>query len=61
MRTKFDKDPLYVEQNSYTIKDVNAYIVFDLDTWTSNALRNFSLKICLFDATSIVKNNDKGK
>ena len=29
--TKFDKDPLAVEQNNYLIKIVNVYIVYDLD------------------------------
>ena len=29
--TKFDKEPLAVEQNNYLTKAVNAYIVYDLD------------------------------
>ena len=39
---KFDKDPLAAEQNHYATKTVNAYIVYDLDTWPNNPLRNFT-------------------
>ena len=59
MGIKFDKDPLAVEQNNYRIKIVNAYIVYDLDNCPNNLLRAFTLKNCLFGATSIVKNGDK--
>ena len=31
MGTKFDKDPLATEQNSYLTKIVNVYTVYDLD------------------------------
>ena len=31
MGIKFHKDPLAVEQNNYTTKIVNGYIVYDLD------------------------------
>ena len=39
---KFDKDPLAAEQNHYATKTVNAYIVYDLDTWPNNPLRTFT-------------------
>ena len=58
---KFNRDPLVVEQNNYTIKIVNAYIVFELDTWPNNSLRNFILKNCLLEATKIVKNSENTK
>ena len=61
MGIKFDKDPLPVEQNKYSTKIVNAYIVYDLDNWPNNLLRNFTLKNCLFGVTSIIKNSDKEK
>ena len=35
---KFDKDPSAVEQNNYATKIVNAYMVYDLDTWLNNPL-----------------------
>ena len=31
MRTKFDKDPLAVEQNNYLTKIVNVYVVYELN------------------------------
>ena len=58
---QFNNTPLVVAQNNYITKTVNAYIVYDLDNWTKNPLRNFTLKNCLFGATNIVKNNDKEK
>ena len=58
---KFHKDPLGAEQNHYATKIVNAYMVYDLDTWPNNSLRNFTLKNCLFDPTSIVKHSYKEK
>ena len=57
----FDKDPLAVEQNSYSTKIVNVYIVYDLDAWPRNPTNNFKFKNCLFGATIIVKNSDKVK
>ena len=42
-----------------TTKIVKAYITYDLDTWPNKSLRNYTLKSCLFNATSIVKNSDK--
>ena len=53
MRMKFDQDYLNVEQNSYKV--VKVYIVYDLDNWLKVSLRNFTIKKCLFGATSIVK------
>ena len=61
MRIKFDKDPLAVEQNNYLTKAVNVYIVYDLDNWLKILHRNFTLKNCLFGATTRVKNNNKEK
>ena len=61
METKFDKDPLAVEQSNYATKIVNAYIVYDLDDRPKISCNSFKLKKCLFGATSIVKNSDKEK
>ena len=44
MKTKFDKDPLAVEQNNYLSKIVNVYIVYDLDDWLRNPTNNIKLK-----------------
>ena len=52
---KFDQDPLAVEQNSYEIKIVNAYIVYDWDTWSKILSKNLKLKNCLLGAANIVK------
>ena len=43
------------------LKIVNFYIVYDLDDWPKNYLRNFTLKKCLFGVNNIVKSNDKEK
>ena len=59
MRIKFDKDPLTVEQNNYTTKILNAYIVCNLDACQKNPLNNSKLKKCLLGATIIVQNSDK--
>ena len=56
---KFNRHPLVVKQNKYATKIANAYIGYELDTWPKNPLDNFTLKNCLFDATNIVKTNDK--
>ena len=61
MGTKIDKDPLAVEQNNYTTRIVNVYIVYFLDAWPRNPTNNFKFKNCLFDTTNIVKNSDKKK
>ena len=56
-----NKSPLVVEQNNYSTKIVNAYIVYDLNDSPKVPLRNFTLKNYLFGATNIVKNSDKRK
>ena len=56
-----DRSPLVLKQNNYSKKIVNAYIVYDLNDWPKVPLRNFTLKNCLLDATSIIKNSDKEK
>ena len=57
MGIKFDNDPLTVKQNHCLTKIVNVYIAYDFDAKPKNPTINF--KICLFAATSIVKNSDK--
>ena len=54
MRIKFDKDRLAAEQNNYATKIANAYIVYELDSWSYSLLIN-----CLFGATSIAQNSEK--
>ena len=49
---KCNKDPLATEQKNYATKIVNAYIVYELDTWP---ITNFKFKNCLFGATNTVK------
>ena len=61
MKIKFDKDPSVVEQKNYTVKFVNAYIVYELNTWPKIPLNIFKLKKCLFGATNKLKNSDKAK
>ena len=58
---QFNNIPLNIEQNNYTTRIVNVYIVCDLDNWPKNPLRNFTLKNCFFGSTNIVKDNDKEK
>ena len=41
--------------NNYASKIMNAYNVYDLDTWLEIPLNNFKLKNCLFGATNISK------
>ena len=50
---QFNNTPLVIEQNNYTTKNVNVYIVYDLNNWPKIPLRNFRLKNCLFRATNI--------
>ena len=46
MGRKFDKNPLAVKQNNYTTtKNLNAYILYDLDAWKIS-----NKKKCLFGA-----------
>ena len=61
MAIKFDKDPLAVEQNNYTLKIVNVYIVYSLDAWPINPTNNSKFKNCSFGAFNILKNSDKEK
>ena len=42
--TRFDKDPLAVEQKNYLTKIVNVYIVYDVDAWPRNPTNNFKLR-----------------
>ena len=58
---KLDNRVLVVEQNNYTSKIINVYIVYDIGTWPKNPLNNFTLKNCLLGATNRVKNNNKEK
>ena len=51
--------PLVIKQNNFATKVLNACIIYDLDNWSENPLRNFSLKKCLLRATNIVKSNGK--
>ena len=62
MGTKFDKDPLAVEQNKYLTKiDQTVYIVYGLDAWLKIPSNNFKFKDCLFGATNIIKNSNEEK
>ena len=36
MRIKIDGDPLVEDQKKYPAKIVNAYIVYELDTWSTD-------------------------
>ena len=45
----------------YAAKIINAYIVYELDTWPKNPLENFTLKNFQFGATSILKSSNKSK
>ena len=56
---QFNNTPLVVEQNKYTTKTVNVYIVYDLDHWQKIPLKNFILKNCVLCATNIGKDNGK--
>ena len=44
MVIKFDKDPLAIEQNNYTTKIVNVYIVYNPDAWPRYPTNNFKFK-----------------
>ena len=59
METKFEKDPLAVEQDNHATKVVNSYIVYDLDAWPNNNLKNFKLKNCLFHEINTAKTATK--
>ena len=58
----FNNIPLVLKQNTYAIKIVNAYIVYDLDSWSKISLKKHStLKNCFFGATNMAKNSDKSR
>ena len=40
----FKNTPLVIEQNNYKTKIVDVHIVYDLDNWPKNRLKNFKLK-----------------
>ena len=61
MGIKFNNTPLVVEQNNYTIKTVNTYVVYDLYNWPKIPLRKFAPPDCLFGPTNIRKYSDKSK
>ena len=61
MGLKFDKEPLVFEQNNYTIKIVNACIVYETDVQTKIPYNNFKSKDFLFGATNTEKSGDKAK
>ena len=44
MRLKLDKDPLAVEQNNYSTIGTNAYIIYDLHSWSRNPTNNYKFK-----------------
>ena len=58
---QFNNTLLVLEQINYITKIVNVYIIYDLDNWPKNPLRNCTLKTCLLGATNIVKNSNKEK
>ena len=61
IRIQNNKTPLAIEQINYTSGIVNVCIVYNLDNWQKNLLRNLTQKSCLFGATNMIKNNDKEK
>ena len=58
---QFNNTSLVIEQNKYTSRIVNVYIVYDLNNQPKILLKTFTLKNCLCEATNIVKNNNKEK
>ena len=42
---QFNNNPLIIGKNNYADKIENAYIFYDLDSWPSNLLNNFVVKI----------------
>ena len=58
MRIKFIKIPLFAEQNNFTKKVINVYIVYDLDTWLRNPTNKLKFKNYLFATTNIIKYSD---
>ena len=57
---QFNNTLLVREQNNYTSRIVNVYIVYDLDNWPKNPQWNFTLKLFVHN-NSYSKNNDKEK
>ena len=45
---QFNNTLLIIEQNNYVTRIVNIYIVYDLENWPKNSLRNFTLKNCRY-------------
>ena len=45
MVIKFDKDPLAIEQNNYTTKIVNVYIVYNPDAWPRYPTNNLIVQV----------------
>ena len=58
---QLNNTPLVIEEINYASGIAYADIVYDLDNWSKNPLRNFTLNNFLFGATNTVKNNDKDK
>ena len=58
IRLQFNKCVLFVEENNHATKIVTIQIVYDLDDWINITLNNFELKMWLFGATNIAKNNE---
>ena len=58
MRIKFIKIPLFAEQNNFTEKVINVYIVYDLDTWPRNPTSKLKFKSYLFATINIIKYSD---
>ena len=50
---QFLNDCLVAENSNYLTKIVNAYIAFDLDLWSKNPLKTFTLKNCLNDVINL--------
>ena len=52
---RFSSTPLVIAENNYATKIVNVYMVYVLDNWPKNQLRNFTLKNCFFWTTNTLK------
>ena len=48
-------------KKNYATKVINAYIVFDLDNWVINPVKNIVFKNCLIGVINIVKTSNKSK
>ena len=58
---QFNNTPLVLELDNYATKIANVCIVYDLDKWPKNHLRNFTLKNGFFGAFNTGKHNDNEK